>query len=74
MKALCWLLWLVAVAQGQDASAPEAALHASGAFFALSVADIQASAQWYSAKLGLRVVMDQPKREGAAVKVLEAGD
>ncbi|HEY8148055.1 MAG TPA: VOC family protein, partial [Vicinamibacteria bacterium] len=46
---------------------------ATGAFFALSVADIQASAKWYSEKLGLKVVMEIPKRERSAVIVLEGG-
>jgi catechol 2,3-dioxygenase-like lactoylglutathione lyase family enzyme len=46
---------------------------ATGAFFALSVADIQASARWYSEKLGLKVVMEVPKRERSAVIVLEGG-
>jgi len=46
---------------------------ATGAFFALSVADIQASAKWYSEKLGLKVVMEVPKRERSAVIVLEGG-
>ncbi len=46
---------------------------ASGAFFALSVADLKASAQWYAEKLGLKVLMQMPKSGGNAVKVLEGG-
>ena len=55
-----------------------AAVHASesaatGAFFALSVADIQSSGKWYSEKLGLKVTM-QPQRSGPGeVMVLEGG-
>ncbi|MBC7877838.1 MAG: VOC family protein [Anaerolineales bacterium] len=45
----------------------------TGAFFALSVADINASADWYSEKLGLEIVMQPPKTGQAAVIVLEGG-
>jgi catechol 2,3-dioxygenase-like lactoylglutathione lyase family enzyme len=44
-----------------------------GAFFALSVADLRASSQWYSEKLGLRIVTEIPKRDKAAVVILEGG-
>src|SRR5437763_5702594 len=46
---------------------------AAGAFFALSVADVDASAKWYSEKLGLKVVMQPPKTNQAAIIVLEGG-
>jgi catechol 2,3-dioxygenase-like lactoylglutathione lyase family enzyme len=46
---------------------------ATGAFFALSVADRKASAQWYAQKLGLKVTMETPKTGGAAATVLEGG-
>lgn len=42
-----------------------------GAFFALSVADRDASARWYTEKLGLRVAMSSPAANGAAATVLE---
>ena len=45
----------------------------TGGFFALSVADINASADWYSEKLGLKVIMQPPKANGATVIVLEGG-
>src|SRR5262245_58202089 len=45
----------------------------SGAFFALSVADIDASATWYSEKLGLKIVMQPPKTNQSTVVVLEGG-
>lgn len=54
-------------------SAVTPALSATGAFFALSVADVRASAKWYADHLGLSVVMDAPKQEKAAVIVLEGG-
>jgi catechol 2,3-dioxygenase-like lactoylglutathione lyase family enzyme len=44
-----------------------------GAFFALSVADLDASARWYADKLGLSVVMRPPKQDKSAVAVLEGG-
>jgi catechol 2,3-dioxygenase-like lactoylglutathione lyase family enzyme len=46
---------------------------AGGAFVALSVADLRASAKWYAEKFGLTVVMEVPKQDGAAVTVLEGG-
>lgn len=46
---------------------------ATGAFFALSVADVSASARWYTEKMGLKVVMQLPKEDRTAVIVLEGG-
>ena len=46
----------------------------TGAFFALSVADINATADWYSEKLGLEIVMQPPKTGPASVIVLEGGN
>jgi catechol 2,3-dioxygenase-like lactoylglutathione lyase family enzyme len=37
----------------------------------MSVGDIQASVRWYSEKLGMTVVMEQPRQAGAAVAILE---
>jgi catechol 2,3-dioxygenase-like lactoylglutathione lyase family enzyme len=48
-------------------------LETRGAFFALSVADLDASTRWYSEKLGLAVVMRPPKQDKSAVAVLEGG-
>ena len=45
----------------------------TGAFFALSVADVNASAEWYSEKLGLKIVMQPPKTDQSTVIVLEGG-
>jgi catechol 2,3-dioxygenase-like lactoylglutathione lyase family enzyme len=69
---LCLLLPMLALAQAtaQPTSSP-APFSARGAFFALSVADVQASVRWYTEKLNLAVVMEQPKRDGAAVAILE---
>ena len=45
----------------------------SGAFFALSVADLATTKRWYMEKLGLSVKLEIPKTHGAAVVVLEGG-
>lgn len=74
-----WLLLcfvLPAVARGQAvrdtaAPSPPVTAGATGAFLALSVADMEASARWYAETLGLRVTMRAPKQNGAAVTVLE---
>ncbi len=42
-----------------------------GGFFALSVADLEATAAWYQAKLGLEVASRPPTADGVAVVVLE---
>ena len=69
MKKICWLLCLSLTAS--EAETP--VITASGAFFALSVADMTASAQWYTDKLGLKIVMQTPKQEKYAVTVLAGG-
>jgi catechol 2,3-dioxygenase-like lactoylglutathione lyase family enzyme len=69
MKQISLLLCLALAAS----AAEEPVLTANGAFFALSVADLKASAQWYSEKLGLKVVMQTPKQNKAAVTILECG-
>jgi hypothetical protein len=45
----------------------------TGAFFALSVRDAEASADWYSEKLGLQVIFQPPPTNEATVIVLEGG-
>ncbi len=76
MKTNWLLLVLIAVPRMTPAQVPKTstkpqAVAATGAFFALSVSDVKASAQWYSEKLGMRVVMVEPKRDKSAVVVLE---
>jgi len=44
-----------------------------GAFMALSVANLSASVQWYSDKLGLKVTEQEPKRDKVAFALLEGG-
>jgi catechol 2,3-dioxygenase-like lactoylglutathione lyase family enzyme len=65
---------VLALARPLVAQAPAApAFSATGAFFALSVGDLDASARWYSEKLGLHEVMRPPKANGVSVVVLEGG-
>jgi catechol 2,3-dioxygenase-like lactoylglutathione lyase family enzyme len=45
----------------------------NGAFFALSVADIEASGAWYREKLGLKVTLNPPRSDFGEVMVLEGG-
>ena len=52
---------------------PEPALITRGAFIALSVPDVEASAKWYSEKLGLAIQKRIPRSNGAAVAILEGG-
>jgi hypothetical protein len=77
MKAIPLLLWLTlptSPLSQAPASAPGTpAMTATGSFFALSVADVRASAKWYSENLGLAVVMEAPKFEKATAIVLEGG-
>jgi catechol 2,3-dioxygenase-like lactoylglutathione lyase family enzyme len=55
------------------AAQPGPALATRGAFFALSVADVNASARWYAEKLGLKVTLSPPKEAHGQVVVLEGG-
>ena len=60
MKMMSWLVgsMLPAIAGAQTAaSEPAPAFRVAGAFFALSVEDLDASTTWYAEKLGMRVVM-----------------
>lgn len=44
-----------------------------GAFFALSVPDLERSVRWYSETLGLTVIMRAPPHEGSTAVVLQGG-
>ncbi len=71
-----WLTCVVValLVQGSTRAEPEppfASTH--GAFFALSVEDIDASVKWYSEKLGLALLMRTPKQDKASAVVLEGG-
>jgi catechol 2,3-dioxygenase-like lactoylglutathione lyase family enzyme len=56
-------------------SRDDAVLRTRGAFWALSVADLEASTRWYEEKLGLAVVMRAPRTDEtrSAVVVLRGG-
>ena len=78
---VCVNLWrlvialVIPTAAAAQASPPAdaLALTANGAFIAMSVADLPASTRWYSEKLGLKVVMESPRRDKFTVTVLEGG-
>lgn len=60
--------------QGWNSTSPDApapAVNSSGAFFALSVPDLEASIRWYTEKLGLRIVLRPPRYESTEVAILE---
>ena len=69
--ALLAVVPTLAFAQSNLSTSGDSAITGRGAFFALSVADLKASTQWYTDKLGLRVVMQPPKANDASVVVLE---
>src|SRR5262249_23699312 len=73
---LLFLLAIPGVAQGQSPEAVDqpAGFRTAGAFFALSVADADASAKWYADKLGMKLAMQVAKsEETAAVRVMAGG-
>ena len=76
MTRLATLLVLIPFAlpaqSARDADAP-AAFHTTGGFFALAVADLDASTRWYSEKLGMAVVRRMPNAGGTSVTVLAGG-
>ncbi|HEV8335890.1 MAG TPA: VOC family protein [Candidatus Polarisedimenticolia bacterium] len=78
MKAIGLLLGLILPVATQGPSSESGVewpfKSASGAFFALSVADLRASSRWYSEMLGLRIVTETPKQDKAAVVVLGGED
>ena len=63
-----FLLLTTPIASSQTAEPP---FTATGAFIALSVPDVAASARWYREKLGLRVVLEPPKSGEATAVILE---
>jgi len=66
--------WIVcSMSSLASARSTSPAFSAKGAFFALSVADLDASTRWYTEKFGMTVVMHPPKQDKASVTVLEGG-
>ena len=70
-----WLALLLGAPPRQEVASPvqHGVLRTTGAFFALSVADLDASATWYREKLGLEVVLRTPSGADPSVVVLEGG-
>jgi len=71
MRTISVVLAILAPAASSAAQTPAFAAH--GAYFALSVADIQASSRWYAEKFGLKVTLNVPASNTPAVIVLEGG-
>ena len=70
-----FLLWTIAAGSvvSPVAQQVDPPFQTSGAFFALSVPDVSASAKWYREKLGMKVVLEPPRSADASVVVLEGG-
>lgn len=66
LAGLTLSLWLPTVALAQAPVVEPPFETVTGAFFAISVPDLQASTKWYTEKLGLRSIMSVPKRPGAS--------
>jgi catechol 2,3-dioxygenase-like lactoylglutathione lyase family enzyme len=71
MRTACAVLWLLCAIPARAVADPPPMPRATGAFLALSVADLDASARWYAEALGLRVVLRTPKHDKSAAVVLE---
>jgi len=69
--ALIAVMAFAATAAAQAPARPSTALVGRGAFWAISVTDLDAASRWYAEKLGLKVVMESPKTENPAAVVLE---
>jgi catechol 2,3-dioxygenase-like lactoylglutathione lyase family enzyme len=76
LSGVAALLLAAPAARGQSAVAAPAGppfTAVSGAFFAVSVRDIEASVRWYTEKLGLTASQPTQRTTGAAFAVLEGG-
>ena len=71
--ALLTFLSIVPVSPRAQSPPVPPAFKTSGAFFALSVSNLEATSAWYVDKLGLSVVMQPPPYEGVSALVLEGG-
>jgi catechol 2,3-dioxygenase-like lactoylglutathione lyase family enzyme len=76
MKSILVLLALaLSSCKAGESQEPPAALPlaaGTGAVFALSVPDLEASVRWYSDKIGLRVTLRPPKQGKTSIAILEA--
>ena len=77
MKLVAAAAWFVlvgaAVACAEEGARATPAASVTGSFFALSVADLEASTRWYVEKLGLTVVRPPATFEKSTAVVLEGG-
>jgi catechol 2,3-dioxygenase-like lactoylglutathione lyase family enzyme len=78
IPVLLALLLLTVPREGRAQAAAEAPIDVTPAFtadgrtfFALSVADLEATSRWYREKLGMRVLMRLPKRGGTEGVILD---
>ena len=69
LLSIVFVLAACGIVGGSKTESP--AINVSGAFFALSVVDMNQSVKWYSEKLGMKIVMQLPKQDKMAVTVLE---
>jgi catechol 2,3-dioxygenase-like lactoylglutathione lyase family enzyme len=72
-KMTCLLLCGILFIHGQAQTSDTTLFRATGAFFALSVPDAEASSKWYLEKLGMKVIIQIPKQDKHTVFVLEGG-
>jgi catechol 2,3-dioxygenase-like lactoylglutathione lyase family enzyme len=75
-KMIVMVLMLAVTLMAQETKRPAEntpAFETCGAFFALSVADLKASTDWYREKFGMKVTMQSPKQDGNQAVVLEGG-
>src|ERR1700752_3100525 len=74
MKLFVLSIVLALSSQGQPVPAtPPLVTSIGGAFFAVSVGDIDASTRWYADKLGMPGAKHVPKDGGSSMTVLEGG-
>ena len=69
------LLPLAAPGQAHHATGSMPVITTSGSFFALSVADLDASTRWYTEKLGLKVIRQMPHTDAtrSSMALLQGG-
>lgn len=72
-STLLMMLSMVSLSLPAQAPPGPPAFTTSGAFFALSVPDLEGARVWYVDKLGLSVVVQPPPYEGIGVLILEGG-
>ena len=73
MKTIPAFLLLLAPLSATAQSANTPPFYTTGAFIALSVADLEASARWYTEKFGLRVALQPPPSGSVSARILEGG-